>query len=836
MRQKADVPRVVRVVETKAGVTAGEIPIEVGMTTTTIPAGETAVEVAMVAQEAAAVAMMVMVIASEEPKTVVKVMQSTRRSRRRPSTVTEMRARNPTQTKKATLSCACPTCSFARALVLRGTRGRVRTRHGRVARRLTHWLRVEEAAVGLRPAVYFRDISATSFGRPFPWIRRQTSNSRRYGRAPTCRRELGWCGPDDSGSSRTGGSGSLSGFNEASVDASSGAISDADDVPCRGMINYAASPRYSAPSPADVANSLSDLVGPLPLLGTVENDDELVAKSSDCSAPAAGPADLGPAVSQESRTSTAPADYDPGTIEDAKGGRQAADLEDGGDGSESIEGDGGGAESEEEWLSHSLGDAASVPGSAQRSEGSEGASMFQEENPLNPNHDCCASHSGNSEPFSSTPVSTKEQGEKQTEEDPAAEVESSWAGLNEDGSWKTEYARRAAGDAGAAEAERRRLAKVKADESWRSDGRKCGGTGCHGAQGVRRESRSFTRLTGNVRDKLSVFEGAPSAKAAKETTGNRSSLGALHGRGLVSAWAKKSANYASPPVATRKDCGSPSHIWSDGARRASRLTDSRSRGRSDQAEMDDVDEQDGEFLWKAGPAPCRLKGRPSLNLIRNGQVRIMSKALLMSCPESGDDHVFGRIDEKIGATPKATHAGGSSGASSSEPPAPSRSPSQQPLPPPPRVPISPPLTQTSPVDAGANRCPHPEHGSPDGSGFEQRPAVPRGNFWLAKAGLTRKGAGGGCATPAPATTSRSGDAWRKAGDTFTSPVTCAMGRVAAGVATAARVNDATHGSREEGHGRPLASVRSWANLRRRLGEERKSMGGEETASPGVSSG
>lgn len=53
--------------------------------------------------------------------------------------------------------------------------------------------------------------------------------------------------------------------------------------------------------------------------------------------------------------------------------------------------------------------------------------------------------------------------------------------------------------------------------------------------------------------------------------------------------------------------------------------------------MEDPDEQDGEFLWKAGPAPCRLKGRPSLNLIRNGQVRIMSKALLMSCPERGDD-------------------------------------------------------------------------------------------------------------------------------------------------------------------------------------------------------
>lgn len=44
----------------------------------------------------------------------------------------------------------------------------------------------------------------------------------------------------------------------------------------------------------------------------------------------------------------------------------------------------------------------------------------------------------------------------------------------------------------------------------------------------------------DTRDKLSVFEGALSSKAAKETTGNRSSVGALHGRGIVSAWAKVS--------------------------------------------------------------------------------------------------------------------------------------------------------------------------------------------------------------------------------------------------------------------------------------------------------
>lgn len=47
----------------------------------------------------------------------------------------------------------------------------------------------------------------------------------------------------------------------------------------------------------------------------------------------------------------------------------------------------------------------------------------------------------------------------------------------------------------------------------------------------------------------------------------------------------------------------------------------------------DNSEEGGEFLWKAGPSPCRLRGRPSLGLIRNGQVRIMTKALLMSCDE-----------------------------------------------------------------------------------------------------------------------------------------------------------------------------------------------------------
>lgn len=42
------------------------------------------------------------------------------------------------------------------------------------------------------------------------------------------------------------------------------------------------------------------------------------------------------------------------------------------------------------------------------------------------------------------------------------------------------------------------------------------------------------------RDKLNVFEGASGSKVGKEKPGNRSSVGALHGRGLVTAWAKVS--------------------------------------------------------------------------------------------------------------------------------------------------------------------------------------------------------------------------------------------------------------------------------------------------------
>ncbi|CAN0001220.1 unnamed protein product [Sphacelaria rigidula] len=76
-----------------------------------------------------------------------------------------------------------------------------------------------------------------------------------------------------------------------------------------------------------------------------------------------------------------------------------------------------------------------------------------------------------------------------------------WAGLNEDGSWRSEIDRIAAGAAGAEEAERRRQAKINRDESWRLD---VSGTSKgeqeSDARDIRRQSVSFTRVEdGNVR-------------------------------------------------------------------------------------------------------------------------------------------------------------------------------------------------------------------------------------------------------------------------------------------------------------------------------------------------
>lgn len=50
-----------------------------------------------------------------------------------------------------------------------------------------------------------------------------------------------------------------------------------------------------------------------------------------------------------------------------------------------------------------------------------------------------------------------------------------------------------------------------------------------------------------------------------------------------------------------------------------------------------LDQEESECLWKEAPAPPPLRGRPSLGLIPNGKVRTLSKKLLMSCPDEGNE-------------------------------------------------------------------------------------------------------------------------------------------------------------------------------------------------------
>lgn len=53
-------------------------------------------------------------------------------------------------------------------------------------------------------------------------------------------------------------------------------------------------------------------------------------------------------------------------------------------------------------------------------------------------------------------------------------------------------------------------------------------------------STPFVSHLSTARDKLNVFEGSSGSKAGSERADHRSSIGALHGRGLVSAWTKVS--------------------------------------------------------------------------------------------------------------------------------------------------------------------------------------------------------------------------------------------------------------------------------------------------------
>lgn len=146
---------------------------------------------------------------------------------------------------------------------------------------------------------------------------------------------------------------------------------------------------------------------------------------------------------------------------------EETEQSDGGHRDEST-GDGGGGESEEEWLT---GDVV--------------------EPTLERWSDNCPLANLN-------PTSTSIQEAESKAARTAATVGTHWAGLNEDGSWRTEVARKAAGKAGEVEAERRRLAKIIADESWRSDAGEVDGAGRCSRRNVRRDS--VIRLqSGNVR-------------------------------------------------------------------------------------------------------------------------------------------------------------------------------------------------------------------------------------------------------------------------------------------------------------------------------------------------
>lgn len=93
----------------------------------------------------------------------------------------------------------------------------------------------------------------------------------------------------------------------------------------------------------------------------------------------------------------------------------------------------------------------------------------------------------------------------------------------------------------------------------------------------------------------------------------------------------------------------------------------------------------------------------------------------------------------------------------------------------------------------------------------EQPSAGKGNFWLAKAGLTRKQRDGVSPASAPATPPRNGGAWQQGGGTRTPPPTYVAGRAGTGVAAAAAVLDAI-GSRDS----PLGGATgAWSKLRRR---------------------
>lgn len=279
--------------------------------------------------------------------------------------------------------------------------------------------------------------------------------------------------PDGNGSSNRSGSNMLDSTNY--VGAFSSTAGGTSEVTTSVPVNCDDSPPFSAPAVADAAAITPDSIvaeedaanhhaSPgLPSLPTDETDDAKIAENDEFLA----------------KTRNVEVNADPVLVESQK--TEAIEEEnaqvgvcDDGDRDDSI--DGGGGESEEEWLTH------------------------PDTNVVTPGLENWGLNSGSTLPPLGDHETTKTNATSTISQEAEPTVGHDWTGLNEDGSWRTEVARQAAGEAGAVEAERRRLAKISADESWRSDAGEVDGKGCHSTRDVRRESISFTRLqTGNVR-------------------------------------------------------------------------------------------------------------------------------------------------------------------------------------------------------------------------------------------------------------------------------------------------------------------------------------------------
>lgn len=144
-----------------------------------------------------------------------------------------------------------------------------------------------------------------------------------------------------------------------------------------------------------------------------------------------------------------------------------------------------------------------------------------------------------------------------------------------------------------------------------------------------------------------------------------------------------------------------------------------------------------------------------------------------------------------------------------EPPVPLRQP---PTPPPAAEGTPPPLPERpSPGGKSARPGQRPPARPLPAQPLPAPPSAGKGNFWLAKAGLTRKKRDGMSPASAPATPPRNGGAWHQGGGTRTPPPTFSAGRTAAGVVVAAKVLDAI-GSCERPSG---GATGAWAKLRRR---------------------